>query len=41
MREHGFPQPVQFGGPRSVRRWKLSEIEAWEREHVKHVNRAA
>jgi predicted DNA-binding transcriptional regulator AlpA len=35
MREHGFPQPVQFGGSRSVRRWKVAEIEAWERERVK------
>jgi predicted DNA-binding transcriptional regulator AlpA len=37
MRQHGFPAPVQFGGPRSVRHWHLDEIEAWEREHGKRV----
>jgi predicted DNA-binding transcriptional regulator AlpA len=31
MRDHGFPKPVQFGGPTSARHWKLSDIETWER----------
>ena len=35
MRAHGFPKPIQFGGPRSVRHWVLSEIEAWERDHLR------
>ena len=32
MRDHGFPRPVQFGGPTSARHWKIGEIEEWERE---------
>lgn len=32
MRQHGFPKPVQFGGPTSARHWLLSDIESWERE---------
>jgi predicted DNA-binding transcriptional regulator AlpA len=35
MRQHGFPRPVQFGGPTSARHWLLSEIEHWERERAK------
>jgi predicted DNA-binding transcriptional regulator AlpA len=35
MRQHGFPKPVRFGGPTSVRHWVLSEIETWERDHTK------
>ena len=31
MRDHGFPRPVQFGGPTSTRRWLLTDIENWER----------
>ena len=25
-----FPKPLKFGGPTSARRWRLSEVEAWE-----------
>ena len=35
MRAHGFPRPVQFGGPTSARHWLLSDIERWE--HLKGV----
>jgi predicted DNA-binding transcriptional regulator AlpA len=35
MRQHGFPQPVQFGGPTSARHWLLADIENWERERAK------
>jgi predicted DNA-binding transcriptional regulator AlpA len=35
MRQHGFPKPVQFGGPTSARHWLLSAIEQWERERSK------
>jgi predicted DNA-binding transcriptional regulator AlpA len=35
IRDHGFPKPVKFGGPTSARRWRLSEIEQWERERIK------
>jgi predicted DNA-binding transcriptional regulator AlpA len=35
MAAHGFPKPVKFGGPTSARRWRLSEIEEWERERAK------
>ena len=31
MRDHGFPRPVQFGGPTSARHWLLTDIEQWER----------
>ncbi|HEX7232402.1 MAG TPA: AlpA family phage regulatory protein [Candidatus Binatia bacterium] len=31
MRSHGFPRPVQFGGPTSARHWLLTDIEHWER----------
>ena len=31
MRAHGFPRPVQFGGPTSARHWLLTDIEHWER----------
>ena len=34
MRQHGFPKPVQFGGPTSTRHWLLSDIETWERERT-------
>jgi predicted DNA-binding transcriptional regulator AlpA len=34
MRAHGFPRPVQFGGPTSTRHWLLTEIEQWERERA-------
>ncbi len=34
MRQHGFPKPVQFGGPTSARHWKIAEIEEWERERA-------
>ena len=37
MRKHGFPKPIQFGGPTSARHWRLSEIEEWERERIKLV----
>jgi predicted DNA-binding transcriptional regulator AlpA len=36
MRQHGFPQPVQFGGPTSARHWLLADIETWECERAKH-----
>jgi len=35
MREHGFPRPVQFGGPTSARHWLLADLEKWERERSK------
>lgn len=25
-----FPKPLKFGGATSARRWRLSEVEAWE-----------
>lgn len=31
---HDFPQPVRFGGKTSARRWRLADIEAWERARV-------
>ena len=34
MARHGFPKPVQFGGPTSARHWLLSDIEQWEHERV-------
>jgi predicted DNA-binding transcriptional regulator AlpA len=34
MRSHGFPKPVQFGGPTSARHWLLSDIEQWERDRA-------
>jgi predicted DNA-binding transcriptional regulator AlpA len=34
IRQHGFPQPVRFGGPKSARHWRLSEIEEWERSRT-------
>jgi predicted DNA-binding transcriptional regulator AlpA len=34
MRRHGFPKPLQFGGPTSARHWPLSDIETWERERA-------
>jgi predicted DNA-binding transcriptional regulator AlpA len=34
MRRHGFPKPVQFGGPTSARHWLLTDIEHWERERA-------
>jgi predicted DNA-binding transcriptional regulator AlpA len=40
MRRHGFPKPVQFGGPTSARHWRLTEIEQWERERVSAGGRA-
>jgi predicted DNA-binding transcriptional regulator AlpA len=39
MRDHGFPRPVQFGGPTSVRHWLLTDIEQWERERAKQSAR--
>jgi len=30
MRDHGFPQPIKFGGTKSARHWLLADIEAWE-----------
>ena len=35
LRHLDFPQPFQIGGERSTRRWLLSEIEAWERGHLR------
>lgn len=35
MRTHGFPRPIQFGGPTSARHWRLTDIEQWE--HSKAV----
>jgi predicted DNA-binding transcriptional regulator AlpA len=35
MKRHGFPRPVQFGGPTSARHWKLSDLETWERDRAK------
>jgi predicted DNA-binding transcriptional regulator AlpA len=35
MREHGFPKPVQFGGPTSARHWLVADLEQWERERSK------
>lgn len=35
LRFHSFPQPVRFGGRTSARHWKLSDVEAWERERAK------
>lgn len=34
MRQHGFPKPVQFGGPTSARHWLISDVERWERERT-------
>jgi predicted DNA-binding transcriptional regulator AlpA len=34
MADHGFPKPVQFGGPTSARHWLLTDIENWERAHA-------
>ena len=34
MRQHGFPKPVQFGGPTSARHWLISDVEQWERERA-------
>ena len=31
IRDHGFPRPIQFGGPTSARHWLLTDIEQWER----------
>ena len=25
MRDHGFPKPVRFGGPKSARHWLISD----------------
>jgi predicted DNA-binding transcriptional regulator AlpA len=30
IRVHGFPRPVQFGGPTSARHWLVTDIEHWE-----------
>jgi predicted DNA-binding transcriptional regulator AlpA len=35
MRDHGFPRPIQFGGPTSARHWLIADIERWERERSK------
>jgi predicted DNA-binding transcriptional regulator AlpA len=37
MRAHGFPRPVQFGGPTSARHWLITDIETWERERAKRT----
>jgi predicted DNA-binding transcriptional regulator AlpA len=34
MRHHGFPSPIQFGGPTSARHWLLADIEQWERSRT-------
>jgi predicted DNA-binding transcriptional regulator AlpA len=34
-RDHGFPRPVQFGGPTSARHWLIADIENWEHERAK------
>ena len=39
MRHHGFPRPVQFGGPTSARHWLITDIEQWERERAKRSAR--
>jgi predicted DNA-binding transcriptional regulator AlpA len=31
IRDHGFPQPIRFGGRTSARRWRVADIEAWEK----------
>jgi predicted DNA-binding transcriptional regulator AlpA len=33
-RDHGFPRPVQIGGPTSARHWLLTDIEQWQRERA-------
>jgi predicted DNA-binding transcriptional regulator AlpA len=35
MRDHGFPKPVRFGGPKSARHWLVSAIEQWETERTR------
>ena len=37
VRDHGFPKPLQFGGPTSAQHWLLSEIEQWEIEKSKQA----
>lgn len=39
MRDHGFPKPVQFGGPTSARHWLLTDLEQWERERIRRQHR--
>ena len=37
MRQHGFPKPVQFGGPTSARHWLVADLEQWERVRSKSL----
>ncbi len=34
MAGHGFPRPIQFGGPTSARHWRVAEVEAWLTERA-------
>jgi len=34
-----FPKPVKLGGPTSARRWRRSDVLAWERERAKLSDR--
>jgi predicted DNA-binding transcriptional regulator AlpA len=40
MRQHGFPKPVQFGGPTSARHWLVADLEQWERERSKSAEQS-
>ena len=41
LHDRDFPQPIRFGGPNSMRHWRVGDLEQWEAEHAKRGGEAA